>query len=229
MSKINFKSWLDKKLDKILPNTDIEKTTNEDLVEIISKDRDFTKFKFDKMEKRKLSEMVEQEAEIKVKRLKVDQKEDLDENLFKSVVAKFPVSVELKNINDVTNSLHKKLDQTLLKYDETLGGVILSFKNLKIVSKTGNISYNPTDPHISLTVSVEFIIFSPRPGLMLSGQVTHLEKDYISLIVFGIFHARISRKSDSKKIKVNDTLEFKVLRVEQTNDKFIQIEGTISK
>lgn len=229
MSRINFKSWVENKLENILPNTDIQKATNEDFVEIITKDRDFARFQFDKLDKRKISEIIEEEAESKVKKLKKEKHEELEDTFFQSVVVQFPVTIELKSMNDIKNAIHKKLDTILLKYDENLQGVIMSFKNLKIVSKSGNISYNPTDPGLSFTVEVEFIVFSPRPGQTLKGIVTHVEKDFVSLTVFGIFHAQISRKNLSKKAKENDEITFKIFRIDQSYDKFIEIEGYVPK
>lgn len=83
----------------------------------------------------------------------------------------------------------------LLKYSDGIGGILLAFENLKILSENKNsvsgIILNEL-PHIHYRVSTDALVFSPTPGSKLSGTVTESFHSHLSLVVHKYFNASIS-------------------------------------
>jgi DNA-directed RNA polymerase subunit E'/Rpb7 len=84
----------------------------------------------------------------------------------------------------------------LLKYSDGIGGILLAFENLKIISENKNsvsgIILNEL-PHIHYRVSTDALVFSPMPGSRLSGTVTESSfHSHLSLVVHKYFNASIS-------------------------------------
>ena len=84
----------------------------------------------------------------------------------------------------------------LLKYSDGIGGILLAFENLNIMSENkgavSGIILNEL-PHIHYRVSTDALVFCPTPGSKLSGTVTESSfHSHLSLIVHKYFNASIS-------------------------------------
>jgi DNA-directed RNA polymerase subunit E'/Rpb7 len=84
----------------------------------------------------------------------------------------------------------------LLKYSDGIGGILLAFEHLKIISENKNavsgIILNEL-PHIHYRVSTDALVFNPTPGSKLSGTVTESSfHSHLSLVVHKYFNASIS-------------------------------------
>ena len=84
----------------------------------------------------------------------------------------------------------------LLKYSDGIGGILLAFENLKIISENKNavsgIILNEL-PYIHYRVSTDALVFNPIPGSKLSGTVTESSyHSHLSLVVHKYFNASIS-------------------------------------
>jgi hypothetical protein len=84
----------------------------------------------------------------------------------------------------------------LLKYSDGIGGILLAFENLKILSENkkavSGIILNEL-PHIHYRVSTDALVFNPTPGSKLSGTVTESSfHSHLSLVVHKYFNASIS-------------------------------------
>ena len=84
----------------------------------------------------------------------------------------------------------------LLKYSDGIGGILLAFENLKIISENKNsVSGIILDelPHIHYRVSMDALVFSPTAGSKMSGTVTESSfHSHLSLVVHKYFNASIS-------------------------------------
>lgn len=84
----------------------------------------------------------------------------------------------------------------LLKYSDGIGGILLGFENLKVLSENKNavsgIILNEL-PHIHYRVSTDALVFNPKPGSKMSGTVTESSfHSHLSLVVHKYFNASIS-------------------------------------
>jgi DNA-directed RNA polymerase subunit E'/Rpb7 len=84
----------------------------------------------------------------------------------------------------------------LLKYSDGIGGILLGFENLKVLSENKNavsgIILNEL-PHIHYRISTDALVFNPKPGSKMSGTVTESSfHSHLSLVVHKYFNASIS-------------------------------------
>jgi hypothetical protein len=228
MSRTNFSAWAQRRIANIVSNTNLDKTTKEDIRDLIIHEHEFALHQFDKLDKTKVLTEIYQIFE-NAKSAYLSTKRVDSQHLFKEMTVEIPIIIDMKYSREVKAAVNHKLDSFLLKYDPHFGGMVLLYKNVKILSKTGNLSYNPSEPGISLKIQVTLILFCPRPKIKLIGVVSHIEKDFISLTVHGVINAKIAKRNIQNKVVENDVLEFEVLRCDHTYDNFITIEGVISK
>ena len=97
---------------------------------------------------------------------------------FKLMKVELPIKIELKYMNDLKNAIKRELDFYLLRYDDELKGVIISYKDIELVKNISNISYNPSDTHLKFSIRVNILLFCPTPDSTLSGIVNHVSCFY---------------------------------------------------
>jgi hypothetical protein len=111
-----------------------------------------------------------------------------------------------------------------------LGGVIMCYRKLKFLDKTGRMSYNP--PGISFRVQVQLLLFSPGPKSVLRGEVKEIQQDHLDLVVYKVFNARILKKRINsfplKDVKIGDEIEFNVLGYDNEGGQYV-IQGMLNE
>jgi DNA-directed RNA polymerase subunit E'/Rpb7 len=99
------------------------------------------------------------------------------------------ISLLPRDLADIQGALHSSLRKILLRYSEGIGGVLLSFEKVKILSR-GEILNEL--PHIHYVVSLNGLVFSPKEGQTLTGVIYECFHSHISLLLFGYFNASVS-------------------------------------
>jgi DNA-directed RNA polymerase I subunit RPA43 len=93
-------------------------------------------------------------------------------------------------MSDVNGSISKVLKRRLMKYDDSLGGVMLAFSNVVLRRQYGTV-FNEL-PNIMFDVDAEMVLFSPQSGADLVGTINKIGRNHIGLLVGGVFNASIS-------------------------------------
>lgn len=93
-------------------------------------------------------------------------------------------------MSDVNGSISEVLKRRLMKYDDSLGGVMLAFSNVVLRRQYGTV-FNEL-PNIMFDVDAEMVLFSPQSGADLVGTINKIGRNHIGLLVGGVFNASIS-------------------------------------
>lgn len=106
---------------------------------------------------------------------------------FSQVHAKFVLDIPVYKMNQLKEASRILLTRKLLHYDQTLGGVVLAFKN---TTPCGNFAKFYADtPAIHMQMEADFLVFKPIKGITLPAKVTFVNSSSASLTVLGAFTA----------------------------------------
>ncbi|GIL79344.1 hypothetical protein Vretifemale_8725 [Volvox reticuliferus] len=111
----------------------------------------------------------------------------------------FAVELHPSTVENVTEGVKDQLNANLLRYVEEFEGVLLSYSNLEILTKKPII--HPYFPFFHLDVRADVLLFKPKPGMTLVGQVNLLGEDYISALVFGVLNVAIPARDVMKELQ----------------------------
>jgi hypothetical protein len=119
----------------------------------------------------------------------------------------------------------------LLKYSDGIGGILLAFENLQILSDTkGSMSGIILDelPHIHYKISTDALVFSPSPGGKMCGTVTDASfHSHLSLVVYKYFNASISSDMLRDAGFEFDAIQLQWYYQRDTNTTVLQRDDTI--
>ncbi|GIL58248.1 hypothetical protein Vafri_13310 [Volvox africanus] len=110
----------------------------------------------------------------------------------------FAIELHPSTVDNVTEGVKDQLNVNLLRYVEEFEGVLLSYSNLEILTRKPII--HPYFPFFHLDVRADVLIFKPKPGMTLVGQVNLLGEDYISALVFGFLNVSIAARDVMKEL-----------------------------
>lgn len=148
-------------------------------------------------------------------------------------------------LNDPASALQQELNAKLLQYDETLKGVVLSYDQVKIEDRGGKVRIFQDSHLLNVHVSVRLLLFCPKAGMKLVGEVNFTSAQSIGLLVHGIFNASIQEENipeswefyedddepywatpDGGKVEMGTLVAFEVLEVRNTDD-ILSIQASI--
>jgi DNA-directed RNA polymerase I subunit RPA43 len=95
------------------------------------------------------------------------------------------------------------LSPMILRWDPDLKGVVLAYRNPKLVSNPRNLDDDDEVPLAQaideyaapfVWVQADFVVFTPRRGLWLDGHINLQNESYIGMVIFNLFNATIERK-----------------------------------
>ena len=112
----------------------------------------------------------------------------LDDKVFTKKRLELTVSLLPGALRDVQKNVEDSLRTFLLKFSDGIGGILLAFDNVDIVSK--GMILNEL-PYIHYDVACDALVFCPKPGCQLQGVVTESFHSHISLVVHHYFNANI--------------------------------------
>ena len=133
---------------------------------------------------------------------------------------------------------------THCSYNQDVEGVPLAYQNERILSQTATV--HPYFPLIRLSVATQLLVFRPHPGSRLVGTVNKISDDFIGLVVMGFINTVVKESdiknelqhvlktihsggtsgSDGDKIRIGDSVVFRVTRVVPEGN-FLTLEGAI--
>lgn len=81
------------------------------------------------------------------------------------------VSLLPSDIGDIYAGIRRNIYQFLMKYNDVVGGVLLSVSNLSFTDGAREGRITDEMPHIHFNVKAKVQAFRPRPGHVLTGRV----------------------------------------------------------
>jgi DNA-directed RNA polymerase subunit E'/Rpb7 len=111
--------------------------------------------------------------------------------MFREVRTKLQLKLLPSNLSNIHGAVLRELSFMLLRIEPTLGGVPLSVKSMKIEGASAPIFED--QPHVHVNVAVNFLLFAPETGSIISGIVNNLADDTVGLLILNTFNAVISR------------------------------------
>ncbi|XP_050509716.1 DNA-directed RNA polymerase I subunit RPA43 [Diabrotica virgifera virgifera] len=125
---------------------------------------------------------------------------------------------QLNNFNDSVKGL---LNAKIAKYNKTFNGILLGYKNIKLLKDGGVIQDDSYYIHFDL--QADFYIFKPEIGKIMEGVVKRKSKDHIGALVYEAFNVSIPLTSDDDEeelgntVKVGDTVTFQIIYINLTS------------
>ncbi|XP_024524592.1 DNA-directed RNA polymerase I subunit rpa43 isoform X4 [Selaginella moellendorffii] len=163
----------------------------------------------------------------------------------RSVSARIRMYLHPKCASNLEASVREVLNSMLLKFDSSFDGVLLAYFRPEIL-KFGH-KILPLLPYFTVRLKADLLLFSPKAGMLIEGKVNKVEKDYIGMLVLGLFNAAIgindirqdlfydevateqtwiSESDERHCIRVGSRVSFLVKSV-QEEDEFIDIVGSL--
>ena len=98
-------------------------------------------------------------------------------------------------MGNVQKSVHTSMQTMLLKYSDSLGGVLLSFDSIKIDKKKNDGPYGNIlneMPHMHFFITCNVLVFNPSIGKSLTGVVNETFPSHVGVLVHELFNVMIS-------------------------------------
>lgn len=149
---------------------------------------------------------------IKVKRQEDSDDDDSDERVpqlqdsepmslpspFQKKFVSFMLSLPPSSMANMSRAYNSCLQSMLLKYSDSLDGVMLSYSNVRIDESKNKGSYGRIIdelPHIHVFVTCDVLVFTPCVGKQLTGVVSESFPSHIGFLVFELFNAMVNSDS----------------------------------
>ena len=94
-----------------------------------------------------------------------------------------------------TSVFHHILMRWFVFPPRRLGGVMIAYNNVRLLSSHGNILDD--QPYLHFDVQTDYIIFQPTVGSIVKGCVNHIGKGHIGCLVHDCFNGAVPQPWDS--------------------------------
>ncbi|PSR99606.1 DNA-directed RNA polymerase I subunit RPA43 [Actinidia chinensis var. chinensis] len=113
--------------------------------------------------------------------------------------AKLVVYMHPSKANKASQAILRELSSLLFKFNETFDGVVLAY-DVNIHSKTTKILPG-IHPYFGVRLQAKLLLFNPKPGMLLEGEVVKLGQQSIHVIVLGFASAIITEEDIREEFK----------------------------
>lgn len=105
------------------------------------------------------------------------------------------------------------LSKKIGKYDSNLDGVVLDFRNTKILNSTSGIRSDSA--YSAINVETSFYVFAPRKGATVTGVVKYINRmsmeTIISVVIYRVFNVKVTVKGIVKQdLEKNEKIQIRV-------------------
>lgn len=117
---------------------------------------------------------------------------------FQKKFVSFMLSLPPSSMANMSKAYNTCLQSMLLKYSDSLDGVMLSYSNVKIDESKNKGPYGRIIdelPYIHVFVTCDVLVFTPCVGKTLSGVVSESFPSHIGFLVFELFNAMVNSDS----------------------------------
>ncbi|XP_044272692.1 DNA-directed RNA polymerase I subunit RPA43 isoform X2 [Tribolium madens] len=120
------------------------------------------------------------------------------------------------HLSDLNNSVKEILNSKIGKFCIRLDGILCGYKNIKLLSKVGQICEDSCYIHVDIEAG--FFIFKPVVGKILEGFVHKKTKDHVGCLVHKIFNVSLPKPKKQEWIGENLNLGSRIqLEITSTN------------
>jgi DNA-directed RNA polymerase I subunit RPA43 len=137
---------------------------------------------------------------IKYTRAELENYTKLDESCVKKINCVEPVRFSPTIYNNFQGAVQRILSRKIGRYDAKLNGVVLDFRNTKIMSTQSAIRQD--SPFSLISVETNFYVFSPRKGAIVAGAVKHINRlsmeTVISVVIYRVFNVKVTVRGKVK-------------------------------
>ena len=146
-----------------------------------------------------------------------------DSSCFCEKVANLQLQLSPAYLGNEDAGVREQLRLALLRYVDSLGGVVVSYSELRFTSPLGTIREDA--PHIHVNVSVRVVLFAPRVGQRLDGELVRVGADgHMALLVHGLFNATVFAAAGAAGRAAGSRIRF-VVRELQVADGLLSMIG----
>lgn len=110
---------------------------------------------------------------------------------------KIPVVLQPIHLHDLKSAVRDLLNESVNSYDKALDGILLSYKHLKVLSKSASVSAETSG--VVLEIQADFFVFRPEIGCILNGVVNKISKDHVGVLVYNRFNVSCPRPSSESR------------------------------
>ncbi|CAH0723429.1 unnamed protein product, partial [Brenthis ino] len=97
-------------------------------------------------------------------------------------------------LGNLKDSIKNLLDYKIGKFDKEFNGILLSYKNLRVLQNVGSIRNDNADIHFQ--VQADYFIFCPHVGATLKGVVNKKSITHLGVLVHRVFNVVIPRPTE---------------------------------
>ncbi|XP_073945297.1 RNA polymerase I subunit F [Choristoneura fumiferana] len=97
-------------------------------------------------------------------------------------------------LGNLKESIKNLLDYKIGKFDKELNGILLSYKNLRVLTNVGSIRNDSAD--IQFQIQADYFIFRPFVGATLKGLVNKKSNTHLGILVHRVFNVVIPRPTE---------------------------------
>ncbi|XP_058821311.1 uncharacterized protein LOC131683394 [Topomyia yanbarensis] len=135
------------------------------------------------------------------------------------------VAVLPKFLGNISEGVRACLLQKIGTYDRKVDGIILAFKNTKILSPL--LAIRPNSVRVHVKVKTELYVFRPIGGSVIGGTVQYVSSNYLSAVIYRVFNVTIKlQKQKLKNISRGSEIKFVIKSFDMKND-LPYIEGEL--
>ncbi|XP_070498817.1 probable DNA-directed RNA polymerase I subunit RPA43 [Chironomus tepperi] len=149
---------------------------------------------------------------IRYKRLELENYVNHPESCVKKVHKVEKLIFGSNVVNNFKESVLRILSRKIGKYDRNLEGVVLDFRNTKILNMQTGIRYDSA--YSVVNIETNFYIFAPRKDVLVDGIVKHINiqkmETIISVVIYRVFNVKVTFKGCIKKNDVHHNKEIKI-------------------
>eukprot|EP01133_Synstelium_polycarpum_P013301 gene13301-15636_t len=103
------------------------------------------------------------------------------------------------DIGNIVSGAKSTLDRLIFRYNRTLNATIISYFDLQIVEKEVACFYD--SPYLHVPIITKLLLFKPVKGELLNGTVKRVSATHLSLLVYGVISASISKNELPKNLQ----------------------------
>ncbi|OWR47006.1 DNA-directed RNA polymerase I subunit RPA43 [Danaus plexippus] len=97
-------------------------------------------------------------------------------------------------LGNLKDSIKNLLDYKIGKFDKEFNGILISYKNLRILQNIGAIRNDNADIHFQ--VQADYFLFRPYVGATLKGVVNKKSATHLAILVHRVFNVVIPRPTE---------------------------------
>ncbi|XP_044753888.1 DNA-directed RNA polymerase I subunit RPA43 isoform X4 [Coccinella septempunctata] len=114
--------------------------------------------------------------------------------------------------NKISNAIKEQLNNLIGKFVKDLNGIVLGYKNIKILSEVGFIDDAAC---LNFPILADFYLFKPTPGKELPAIVTKKSKDHVGCLVYHTFNVSIPKSEaevnwEGHNVEIGQEIIFRV-------------------